>query len=101
MTLWTTASTDPCTVVICGMVRTMWCGTCCVGNKLCSRSQGRGRLQSLGYCHSYSAKNFCCPIPREPRMALLSQLADEDLLGPAGARLGSLVAEEEGCNEDG
>ena len=34
-------------------------------------------------------------------MALSSRLADEDSLGPAGAGLGSLVAEEKGCNEDG
>ena len=34
-------------------------------------------------------------------MALLPWLADEDLLRPAGEGLGSLVAEEEGCNEDG
>ena len=42
-----------------------------------------------------------CPIPLGLGMALLPWLADEDLLGPAGAGLGSLVEEEEGCNEDG
>ena len=42
-----------------------------------------------------------CPSPLGPGMALLSRLVDEDLLGPAGTGLGSLVEEEEGCNEDG
>ena len=41
------------------------------------------------------------PSPLGLGIALLSRLADEDPLGPAGAGLGSLVAEEEGCNEDG
>ena len=41
-----------------------------------------------------------CPSPLGLGMVLLPWLADEDLLGPAGAELGSLVAEEEGCNED-
>ena len=35
------------------------------------------------------------PSPLGLGMALLSRLADEDPLGPAGAGLGSLVAEEE------
>ena len=47
------------------------------------------------------ASGDSCPIPLGLGMALLPWLADEDLLGPAGAGLGSLVAEEEGCNEDG
>ena len=47
------------------------------------------------------ASGDTCPIPLGLGMALLPWLADEDLLGPAGAGLGSLVAEEEGCNEDG
>ena len=42
-----------------------------------------------------------CPIPLGLRMALLPELADEDLLRPTGEGLGSLVAEEKGCNEDG
>ena len=42
-----------------------------------------------------------CPIPLVLGMALLPWLADEDLLWPAKAGLGSLVAEEEDCNEDG
>ena len=42
-----------------------------------------------------------CPSPLRLGMALLPRLLDEDPLGPADAGLGSLVAEEEGCNEDG
>ena len=42
-----------------------------------------------------------CPYPLGPGVALLPRLAEEDLLGPAVAGLGSLEADEEGCNEDG
>ena len=85
------------------MVRTLWCGTCLVRDKLYSRTRGRGRLQSLGYAVVMALKTSgdSCPSPLGLGMVLLPWLADEDLLGPAGAELGSLVAEEEGCNEDG
>ena len=109
MTLWTTASTDPCTVVAkegpccsvawcvpCGAVPA-WSGTNCIVGP---EEEADCKAWVTAVVMALRTSGDSCPSPLGLGMVLLPWLADEDLLGPAGAELGSLVAEEEGCNED-